>query len=475
MKKYLSNLLYVLSNIIFTVLGFAWATRVLGPDQIGTAQTVLTLAQYFVLVAALGIPIYGVVEVAKVSHDREKLSRLVSELMVINLITTAVMLVLYFVVITVVHKFQVDLNLYLIGGGLVFISFTTIEWYYVGSEQFRFLAIRALVIKSASLIALFLWVRTEQDLVIYLVINVLTVVATNIWYLVNLRGKVTLWFRNLDLKRHIPALIVLSASTLTVSIYTFGDVLMVRFIADEEAVGLYSTAIKLNKMVIPVIISLATVLIPGITRSIAGQDRDSLHKSLDGSFAFISLLGIPVSAGLLVFAPEFIYVFTGPKFMDAVPAMQISAGLAFVIGLGNLFGLQLLVPGGFRNQYLIATLFGVGISLILNSILIKPFREDGAAIAMIAAELSVTLVSFYFVRKKIPVPLNWMVVLKAILICTLFLPVAWLLRSWDTTPLIRLLTGVILCAGLYFSILIFILKERHLLELTKRQWRQTSR
>ncbi len=471
MKQYLSNLVYVLSNILFTVVTFSWSTKVLGKDLIGQAQTVLTMAQYFVLIAAIGIPIYGVVEVAKVARDKIKLSKLFSELVVINFITTAFMLLVYLAVITLVGEFQQEYTLYLIGGGLVFISFTTIEWYYIGTEQFRFLAFRTLVIRSISLIALIALVRTKDDLVIYLLINVLTIFATNIWYLFNLRGKVNIWFKDLDLRRHLPALLLLSTSTMTVCVYTFGDVILVKFLADYDTVGLYSTAIKLNKMVIPIIISLATVLLPGISRSIAGQDQLSLGKMMDSSFAFISLLGIPVSAGLYVFAPEMLHVFTSTDFVDAIPAMRITAGLAFVIGLGNIFGLQLLIPGGFRKQYLIATIFGAGISLVLNILLIGPLHETGAAIAMMAAETGVTLVCFYYIRKRIPINFNWKLVVQAIGICLLFLPVAWLVRSWDVTPLIRLLVAVASCAGLYFAVLIFVLRERHILELLQRKWR----
>ncbi|TSA32153.1 MAG: hypothetical protein D4R64_16640, partial [Porphyromonadaceae bacterium] len=309
MKKYLSNLTYVLSNILFTIAGFAWATRILGPVLIGKAQFVLTFAQYFILIAALGIPIYGVVEVAKAVGDKNRLSKLFSELVLINLLTTGFMLLCYLVIISVFGRFQEDFTLFLIGGGLVLISFTTIEWFYTGSEQFRFLAIRSIVIKSASLVALIVFVRTVDDLLIYLIINVLTILSTNIWYLFNLRGKITFWFRNLDLKRHIPALLVLFSTTLTISFYTVVDVLLVGFLADDREVGLYSAAIKLNKMVIPIIGSLATVLIPGISRSIVDQDNSSLNKLMDSSFAFICLLGIPVSAGLLIFAPEIMHVF----------------------------------------------------------------------------------------------------------------------------------------------------------------------
>ena len=437
----------------------------------GRAQFVLTYAQYFILIAALGIPIYGVVEVAKAAGNRERLSKLFSELVALNLLATLIVLVFYLLTVSVFAHFQQDYTLFLIGAGLVFISFTSIEWLYVGLEQFRFLAVRTLVIRSVYMVALVLLVRDKEDLLLYLFIYSLSIFATNIWYLFNLPGKVKIWYRNLDLKKHIPALLLLFSTTLTVSFYTIVDVLLVGFLAGDKEVGFYTAATKLNKIVIPVIGSLATVLIPGISRSIANRDSDALHQLIDRSFAFICLLGIPVSAGLLIFAPELILVFAGPEYAEAIPAMQITASLAFFVGLGSLFGLQLLIPGGFRQQYLIATLVGVFISLTLNFLLIGPYGHSGAAVAMMVTEIAVSLVCWIFVRKRYPITFNWKLMMQTMLVSLLFVPVAWLLRSWDTIPLVRLIFAVAMCAGLYFAIQIFVLRERHILEIIQRKWR----
>lgn len=471
MTKYLYNLIYVLANILFTAASFSYTYRILGPDLIGKTQFVLTFAQYFILIAALGIPTYGVVEVAKAAGNKDRLSKLFSELLLINMIATFIVLVFYLLTISLFARFQDDFSLYLIGGGLVFISFTTVEWFYIGLEQFRFMAIRTLAIRSVYLIALVALVRSESDLMIYMILYALSIFASNIWYLFNLHGQVSFWFRNLNLKKHIPALLILFSTTLTISFYTIVDVLLVGFLAGEKEVALYTAAIKLNKLVIPIIGSLATVLIPGISRSIADHDGKTLKKLIDNSFAFICLLGIPVSAGMLVFAPEIVHVFTGPKFAEAIPAMQITASLAFFVGLGSLFGLQLLIPGGFRQQYLIATLVGVFISLTLNFLLIGPYGHNGAAMAMMVTEMAVSLVCWIFVRKRYPIAFNWKLMMQTMLICLLFVPVAWLLRSWETIPLIRLIFAVALCAGLYFSIQIFVVRERHILEIIQRKWR----
>lgn len=467
MKKYLHNLVYVLSNILFPIAGFAYASRILGPEGIGKAQFVLTFAQYFILIAALGIPTYGVIEVAKAAGDKKRLGKLFSELIIINLLTTVLMLVVYLIAISVFGWFQEDFTLYLIGAGLILIGFTSIDWFYVGSEQFRFLSIRSIVVKSISLIALFAFVRTRNDLLIYLIINALTVLSTNIWYLFNLSGKVSVRLNNLELRKHLPALMILFSTTLTISIYTVVDTLLLGFLADDRAVGLYTAAIKINKMLIPVIASLGMVLIPRIARSITNQEEDSFRSLTSNSFAFIVLLGMPLSAGLLVYAPEIIVVFSGAGFADAIPAMQISASLAFIIGLGHLFGLQLLIPGGFQKQYLIATIFGVVTSLFLNILLIGSFREKGAAVAIVMGEIAVSAVSWYFVRRKFSLTFNWMLVLKTVITCLLFIPVAMIVRNLDINPVLRLAFAVAACSGIYFFTLAYIFKEQYIRNLFK--------
>ena len=467
MKKYLLNLINVLSNIFFPMAGFAYASRILGPEGIGKAQFVLTFAQYFILIAALGIPTYGVIEVARAVGDKNRLSRLFSELLLINLLTTALLLVVYLITISVFGWFHEDFTLFLIGGGLILIGFTSIDWFYTGSEQFKFLAFRSVVIKTISLIALIVFVKTPDDLLIYLIINALTILSTNIWYLLNLNGSITIRFRYLDLKKHIPALLVLFSTTLTISIYTVVDTLLLGFLTDSRAVGFYTAAIKINKILIPVIASLGMVLIPRIAQSIASQDENSFKRLIDNSFAFICLLGIPVSTGLLVFAPEIIAVFSGPGFTEAIPAMQISASLAFIIGLGHLFGLQLLIPGGYQKQYLMATIFGVVTSLVLNILLIGTFREKGAAVAIVMGEIAVSSASWYYVRRKFLLTFNWMLVFRAILSSLLFFPVASVLRNFDIIPVIRLLIALGVCSGIYFSTQAFVFKEKYMRDLYK--------
>ncbi len=70
-KNYFYNLLLTLSNLLFPILSFPYISRVLGPEGLGKVQFVFSFAQYFAVIAGLGIPIYGMREIARYKDDKD--------------------------------------------------------------------------------------------------------------------------------------------------------------------------------------------------------------------------------------------------------------------------------------------------------------------------------------------------------------------------------------------------------------------
>lgn len=464
-KNFLHNLLFLLSNILFPLVSFSYVSRILGPEGYGKIQFIVVFAQYFIIIAAFGIPIFGVREIAKVSHSKSLLSKLFSELLFINILSSLLLLGIYLTIIFTFNWFQDDLNLYFLGGLLVLTSFSTLDWFYNGVEQFHFLSIRSITIKVISLIALFLFVKTKNNLVIYFLIIIFSVIGNNIWNLIKIRKLITFRFKQLNLRRHLPVLATLFITTISISIYTIIDTLLLGFLTDDISVGYYSAAVKINKIAIPLVVALGTVLIPRITQSIVDNDRALLKSLIDKSFAFICLLGIPISFGLFLFAPEFILSLSGSQFEMAILTTRLAAPLALLIGLGHLFGFQLLIPAGLEKKYLIATIAGMFISITLNLVLIPIIKDKGAAIATVASEMVVTIISFYYVYKKMTLNINWSLAVKSALSCLVFIPIAYFLRRYQSEIILRLLMAIISSTFLYFLIQIIIFKNTYVKEI----------
>lgn len=444
---------------MFPLISFSYASRILGPEAYGKVQFVLVFAQYFVLVAAMGIPIFGVREIAKLRHDKNLLTNKVSELLIINIISSVFLMVVYIIIILSFGWFQEDFQLYLLGGLIVLTGFSTLDWFYNGVEQFHFLSIRSIVIKSISLIALFLFVKTKDDFILYFIVVLFSILANNFWNLIKLRGHLTFRLANLNFRSHLPVLLTLLGTTLSISIYTVVDTLLLGFLADNTSVGYYSAAVKINKIAIPIVIVLGTVLIPRITQCLANKDTQQLNSLINKSFSFICLIGIPIAFGLFLFAQEFIISISGIDFSSATLTMKITAPLALLIGLGHLFGFQLLIPANLERKYLVATICGMAISIILNILLITSLKDKGTAIATISGEFVVSLISYYYVYSKMKISINWSVALKSIIACLIFIPIAYFLRLNFDDTLVRLIIAIPLTSILYFLIQFFIFKN----------------
>jgi O-antigen/teichoic acid export membrane protein len=399
-KNYIFNLLLTGFNILFPVISFPYAAKILGPVGIGKVQFILSFTQYFALIAALGIPIYGVRIISQSAHDEKLVHKNLGELLFIHIACSILITVLYLVVITSFAFFDKDKSLYFLAGLIILMGFTSIDWYFSGIENFKLIALRSVSIKLISLIGLLLFVKVRADYNIYLIISLFAILGNNIINIISIRSHIILSYKGT--KKHIKPLMYTFGTTIATSMYTMLDTILVGFFADDRAVGLYSASVKLTKISIPFIISAGTVLMPKISKLFALADFESLKAVLNKSFNFIVVAATPICIALLFLAPELIYLFSGVQFNEAVLTMQLLSALPLIIGLGYFWGFQILIPAGKEREVLISVVLGMIFNLSLNCILIPVYRQNGAAFANVISEIIVTMAYMYFSFKVIP-------------------------------------------------------------------------
>ncbi|UKJ07077.1 flippase [Solitalea lacus] len=408
-KKNLAyNILLSVSNIIFPIITFPYVSRVLGPEGTGLTNFVLSFCQYFILLSALGISIYGVREIAKTKDNIEGRSKVFIELFLIRLLTTIIVLVPYFITILYFDKFSSHNALYLWGGLYIFFNLFSIEWFFTGMENFKYITSRSIIIKFISIGALFLFVKEKSDVLPYFLITVFGLIFNSF---VNIRYslkylKLNISYKELYYKPHVRPMLVIFGSTVAISVYVLMDTILLGLLADEKAVGYYSAALKLNKLSLTIITSLGAVLVPRLSNAVAKNDQAEIKRLIGQSFNFVYTLGIPIMVGIFALAPELTLVFSGKEFLPSVLAMRILCPITLIIGLSNIFGIQILTPLSKDRQLLFSVLSGTIISLLLNFILIPLFHENGAAITNLIAETVVTVLTFYFARKYLTFELN---------------------------------------------------------------------
>jgi O-antigen/teichoic acid export membrane protein len=458
-KNYLYNLLLTVFNILFPILSFPYASRILGPVGIGKFQFVTSFAQYFILIANLGIPLYGTREIAKHKGDNEAQSKVFSELIMISFLMCMILTILYLGVISTLNYFQADRSLYTTAAISVFLGFTSIDWLFTGLEEFKLIAVRSVVVKFLSLLMLYLFVKTAHDVLIYLYIGIFSSAANNAYNLVTIRSKVKVIWHGLNLRKHIKPLLLIFGFSLATSMYTLLDVVLLGFLSDSKAVGLYSAAVKLTKIVIPLVVSIGAVTMPKMAHLFATKNHDEIQKLLNKSLHFILFFSIPSLFGLALLSQELIVLFSGKEFIAGILSMQILSFLPVCIGLGYFWGVQILIPAGKDKEMVYSVLCGMFVAVTLNLILVPRFKDVGASIANVVTETIVTFAYIYFVKKSFSFKLDWSTAGKAILSSLLFIPIIVLVKQLNLSIPLTLCVSVFGCATTYFMLQWIIFKD----------------
>ena len=73
--NYAFNLLNTISGLLFPLLTFPYASRIMMADGIGHVNFYQSIISYISLLSCIGIPMYAVREIAKVRNDKERIHK----------------------------------------------------------------------------------------------------------------------------------------------------------------------------------------------------------------------------------------------------------------------------------------------------------------------------------------------------------------------------------------------------------------
>ncbi|WP_418894048.1 flippase [Limibacterium fermenti] len=464
MKSIGKNLIYTIIlnvvNVLYPILTFPYVSRLLGPSGVGLVQFITTFALYFALVASLGLPIYGIREISKSKNDKRALSKTFSELIILSLISNVVVLCIYLAVIK--HSyFEKDYTFYLVSSLIVFFNGISIEWFYQGIEKFKLIAVRSAVVKLVAIIGLFLFVNSSQDVFNYMLMSILAIIGNSIINLFLVVKYVRFDFRHISVQRHLKPIFFVFFYCLATSMYTMLDTIFLGVMTNSAYVGYYSAGVKLTKVFIPFITAIGISLLPQSSKAFHEKDSDSFYSFANYSFNYIISFAVPICFGLLLFSKELLIVFSGEKFYEGVVIMQVLSFLPLVIGLGHLFGVQILISAGKDKEILTCVLLGMIVNILLNVWLIPQLKHVGAAIANISCEIVITILYIYFVKKNFELKkiIDLPTFYKALISSLPFVFIYFLVSFFSGSYILTIVLGVPLCAITYFFFQFFILKN----------------
>ncbi|MEH7526721.1 polysaccharide biosynthesis C-terminal domain-containing protein, partial [Bacillus sp. JJ1503] len=277
-----------------------------------------------------------------------------------------------------------------------------INWFFFGLEKFKITIIRNIIIKIIVLVSIFLFVRTSNDLWIYtLIMSFGTFLSQSaVWVLV--KKHVSFVKPSLkEIKKHIKPNLVLFVPVIAYSIYKVMDKIMIGSMVGMSQLGLYENAGKLISIPLGILIAVGTVMLPRMSNLVANNKNSELRIYIEKSMMFISIITYPILFGISAISTILAPVFFGSEFRESGPLITYMSPTILLIAWSNIVRTQYLIPKNKNKVYIISTICGALVNLVLNLMLIPSLFALGAVIATIAAEATVTIIIFISVRRKL--------------------------------------------------------------------------
>lgn len=396
-KNYIYNLIYQILVIVLPLVTTPYLSRVLGAESIGIYSYTLSIVTYFALFGSLGVAMYGQREIAYVQEDKEKRTYAFLEILLLRFVTMGFSLLLFGLTYARQGEYAIYYRILVIE---LVSQALDISWFFQGMEEFKKTVMRNSIVKIIFAISVFVFIKSSDDLIKYILIATLS----------NLIGNVSLWLylkkyltkielKKLKICRHLKYIISLFIPQIAIQVYTVLDRTMIGKIwSDKTEVGFYEQAQKIVKLLLTIVTSLGTVMIPRMANTFAKGDKEQFKKYLSYSFSFTFLLAFPIMAGIILISKEFVPIFFGQGYEKVSILISVISPIILFIAISNILGYQFLLATKKQKEYTISVSVGAVVNFILNLFFIWRFGAIGASISTVIAEGVVALIQIYYVR-----------------------------------------------------------------------------
>ena len=399
--NFIFQLVYELLLLLLPFATSPYIARVLGADCLGLYSYTYTVAMYFVLISMLGIRNYASRVIAKVRHRTVELNVVFSALLNLHIFSSIISLLLYFIY---AYYFSVNKSLSYIQGIVVISALFDVSWFFYGLENFRTTVIVSTIAKILTVISVFCFVKSSNDLEIYCLIMALGHLMSQIPLCFLLKKSVSYVRVDFsDIITHIKPLLVLFIPFIAISLYKYMDKLMLGYMCDMTQLGLYENAEKVSSLPNTLIAAFGVVMLPRISNLISLHEDDKVDMYMLYSVRYIMCISIGITFGMMAVGVDFAPLFWGADFGESG---NLIVGLSLTIpflAMGNILRTQYLIPQQQDRIYIYSVVCGAIVNVISNIILIPYMQAWGAVIGTIFAEATVCLMQIFSVLHKLPI------------------------------------------------------------------------
>ncbi|WP_294169417.1 oligosaccharide flippase family protein [uncultured Clostridium sp.] len=465
-KNYIYNTLYQIMLLLVPLITMPYLTRVFTPDQLGINLFAESIVNYFMLLGVLGMQIYANRQVAYVRDNKEKLRKTFWSLFFIQLTTMIISSFFYLLFISFV--FVENKELYFVQGINMIALMIDISWLFMGLEDFKKVSLRNIFVKLVGLAGIFIFVKSQNDLLLYIFILTIT----------NVFGMILMWLyipksiRKIEvdkkiIKKTLLPLLLLFLPQIASQVYTILSRTMIGILSTDAQVAFYDYSQKIVRMVLALIVSVGTVLMPRVSNMRANGEDDKIKEFVYKAFMFVSYLAIPIAFGLMGVTNNLISWFLDIKYIEVGFLASISSIIIIPVSWANIIGVQYLIAIKEENKYTFSIVVSSVLSFISNLILIPKIGALGAVISLIIAEFTGSTIQLLFVRKEFNILKMLCNTVKYFITSIMMLVIVIFVGNIFENKIIANIVQVIVGGSFYLTVML-IIKDKIQIEIIEK-------
>jgi PST family polysaccharide transporter len=405
-KRLISNYLSLSSiqvvNYILPLITVPYLVRVLGPEKYGLIAFAQAFIGYFVLLTDYGFNLSATREISINRDNKERVSAIFSSVLLIKAVFMLINFLVLCLFVFSINKFRTEWLLYLLTFGIILGGVLFPGWLFQGMERMRHIAVLNILAKTIFTISIFVFVRSRSDYIYIPLINSCGYVVVGIislWLIIKKFGVKIRIPSFIDIKRQLKEGWHIFISTIAISFYTISNTFILGLFTNNTIVGYYSAGEKIVKAVVGLIGPLSQTIYPYISK----MASESKENALAFIRKLVRLVGIPtffISLTLLIFAPELSNIILGRQFNESIIVIRILSFFPFIIGLSNIFGIQVMLNFGLKQIFSRILMSASLINILSALILVTPLQHIGISISVLITEIFVTTSMFIALQRN---------------------------------------------------------------------------
>lgn len=389
------------SNYIFPLVTLPYLVRILGPSNFGTLAIVQAVCQYLILVTEFGFNYTSTRDISLHRENKEKVTSIFFSTLLAKLLIFIVCIIVLFLTSFIFDfvdnlKYLIVVSLLGVMGSVMFPI-----WLFQGLERMAAISSLTTFAKLVVLAGTFMFVKSEEDIDIALLVNSLSLFIPGVLSLVYVfKCKMIIWrtpsiYEAISqLKKSFP----LFVSSISTSLYTTLNTILMGWYCPAAVVGNYAAADKLRVAAQGLYSPVRQAVFPHAVALSSTENWMVLVAKRYG-LPFIGL-GFLMALSFIIIGPTIIRYYLGDNFVESGRFLFFMAPIPFIVAIATVFGHWIMIAGGYSKVlgkiYLVASL----LHILYVIPMVQTLGANGMVFSVILTELFITMCMLCYVYRN---------------------------------------------------------------------------